>query len=98
MSFSLRADALNAKRYLPVASAESEPGAAGWTSLAFLDALKLNGRVGVDALIVGNWVMNDVQIEARTRNGRLELMTGSAPRGPVAGHIAGALPLKPAAP
>lgn len=98
VSFRLQADALNARRYLPPASAESDPGVAGWTSLAAFDALNVNGRLGVDALTVGDWVLNDVQIEARTRNGRLELQTGSAPRGPAAGHMAGALTLKPAAP
>ncbi len=98
VNFRLQADALNAKRYLPVASAESAPGATGVASLAIFDALKLNGRLGVDALTVGDWVMNDVQIEARTRNGRLELQTGSAARSPVAKGIAGALPPEPAAP
>ncbi len=97
--FALQADALDAKRYLPVASAESAPGAAGGASLAIFAALKVNGRLRVNALTVGDWVMNDVQIEARTRNGRLELQTGSAAGiPPVAKGIAGALPLAPAAP
>ena len=98
ISFMLQADALNTQRYLPAASAESEPGAAAWRSLAFFDALKLNGRLGVEALTVGEWVMNDVEIEARSRNGRIELQTGSAPQGSVAKHIAGAQLPEPAAP
>ena len=98
VSFRLQADAFNARRYLPPASAESDPGVSGWTSLAIFDALNVNGRLGVDALTVGDWILKDVQIEARTRNGRLELQTGSAPQGPAAGHFAGALPLEPAAP
>ncbi len=77
VDFELRADALDVGRYLPLDSDGSKDQVSAAAPLGILRPLNLNGRLSLAKLVVGDVVMDDVQLVARSRDGRLELQTGS---------------------
>ncbi len=79
VNFALRADALDAGRYLPFSIPGSDNNTSGGWLLAIPKSLNLNGQMNVGALIFGETIVNHVQLSARSRNGRIELQTGAAP-------------------
>ena len=85
VNFTFRADALDTRRYLPFTLPGSEQGAAAPGFLAGLRSLDLNGRLRLGRLVVGDVTLDDVELVARSRNGRLELRSGSLPPMPSAG-------------
>lgn len=96
VNVALRADTLDIGRYLPPSDHASD-GVVPAPPPGLLPSLNLNARVSLGALIVGDVVVDDFRIEARSSEGRLELQTGSASRaspssGPVAASAPPALP------
>jgi AsmA protein len=89
MKFDLRADALDSGRYLPFTFPGTEQEAPTLASLGALWSLDLNGRLRLEALTVGDVIIDDVEVVARSRSGRLELQSGSvSPRLTPGGRIA----------
>ncbi len=78
VNFSLHADALDAGRYLPFTMPASEKDAPAVNTLGVLPSMDLNGRLQLGALIVGDLIMDNIELVARSRDGRLELRSGSA--------------------
>lgn len=85
VNFALRADALDAGRYLPFSISGSDKGTSGGWPLGIPKYLDLNGQVNLGVLILGDMILNDVQLAARSRDGRIELQTGAAPPKATAG-------------
>jgi hypothetical protein len=96
VGFALGADALDTRRYLPFTLPETEQGAGVPASVALLQGLRLNGRLRLGTLVVGEVTLNDVELTARSRNGRLELRSGSLPGPAIAGPVAAPQSLAPA--
>jgi hypothetical protein len=79
VSFALRADALDTRRYLPFKLPGTEQEAAAPASLGVLQSLNLNGSLRFGALVIGDVTLDDVEVVSRSRSGRLELRSGPNP-------------------
>ncbi len=89
LNFDLRADALDSGRYLPFTFPGTEQGSPALASFGALPSLELNGRLRLDAVIVGDVIIDNVEVVARSRGGRLELQSGSvSPRLTPGGRMA----------